>query len=252
MKLVFPNGEHVQAVLKPGVNRIGAAADSAVVLRTPSMPAVATEIHVAGFNTCLVPNPAAEITVNGHPVRELITLRVGDRLRIAGIQATIAAVSTAHGSDANDDAATRMMTAVPKFLLRGLTGIHFGKLYPLSGTVTIGRAPECEIVLPMSEISRRHVQLRPTFGGVLVEDLGSSNGIWINDKRVQQGLLQPGDELRLDTNRFLLSAPGSEAAAPSRLSPAPPKRTVISWWDEHAAIGVVIVIVIVTIVLMLR
>jgi pSer/pThr/pTyr-binding forkhead associated (FHA) protein len=41
----------------------------------------------------------------------------------------------------------------------------------------------------------------------MVEDLGSSNGTFINDRQVQSGLLRPGDELRLDTVRFLLVSP---------------------------------------------
>ncbi len=45
----------------------------------------------------------------------------------------------------------------------------------------------------------------------MVEDLGSANGSFINDKRVHgSGVLKPGDELRLDTVRFLLLAPGAE------------------------------------------
>jgi len=48
-----------------------------------------------------------------------------------------------------------------------------------------------------------------------VEDLGSSNGTYINNKRVQHGFLNPGDELRLDAVRFILVAPGMEMNAPT-------------------------------------
>mgnify|MGYP000976121287 FL=1 len=48
-----------------------------------------------------------------------------------------------------------------------------------------------------------------------MEDLGSSNGTYINNKRVQHGFLNPGDELRLDAVRFILVAPGMEMNAPT-------------------------------------
>src|SRR5690606_7738107 len=59
-------------------------------------------------------------------------------------------------------------------------------------------------------ISRRHASVKPTPDGLQVEDMGSSNGTFINGKRVQSGLLQPGEELRLDAIRFMLIAPGME------------------------------------------
>src|SRR4029450_6131182 len=86
----------------------------------------------------------------------------------------------------------------------------FSKVYPVAGPVVIGRAPECDISVPADEMSRRHALVKPTPDGLQVEDLGSSNGTYINNKRIQTGFLGPGDELRLDAVRFILVAPGME------------------------------------------
>jgi pSer/pThr/pTyr-binding forkhead associated (FHA) protein len=78
--------------------------------------------------------------------------------------------------------------------------------------------------VPADEISRRHALVKPTPEGLAVEDLGSSNGTFINGKRVQHGFLNPGDELRLDAVRFILVAPGMEMATaqmPKSNTPAP-------------------------------
>ncbi len=220
MKLVFPYAEHPQVLLGTGISRIGAAPDGAVVLSIPSMPRVAAEIHVAGSRTNLIPRPGTEALVNGKQVSELIALRVGDRLCIAGIEMRLAPLS-APQNDAgpraplDDGQATRMTAAVPKYMLRGLNGVCFGKLYPISGPIVIGRAPECDIAVPMPEISRRHVQLRPAIDGVAVEDMGSSNGVWVNNMQMSKGILRPGDELRLNVLRFALTAPGMDLAATS-------------------------------------
>lgn len=232
MKLVFPQGEHPQVLLGTGISRIGAAPDGAVVLTTPSMPRVAAEIHVAGNKTNLIPRPGAEAFVNDKQISELIALRVGDRLKIAGIEMRLAPFASVQGSagpraPVGGDQATRIAAAVvvPKYVLRGLNGSCFGKIYPVTGPLVIGRAPECDIALSMPEISRRHAQLQPVADGVSVEDLGSSNGIWINNRAVSKGILRPGDELRLDVIRFTLSAPGMEFTAAPRptAQPAAPK-----------------------------
>jgi pSer/pThr/pTyr-binding forkhead associated (FHA) protein len=93
--------------------------------------------------------------------------------------------------------------------------------------VVIGRAPECDISVPADEMSRRHAILKPTPDGLTVEDLGSANGTYINDKRVQQGFLAPGDELRLDAVRFILVAPGMEKPA-AAMEAAPARRAPMS------------------------
>jgi FHA domain len=250
-KLVFPNGEHAQTLLKPGLNRIGAASDCEVAIMAPSMPLLAAEIRVAGPAITLLPNADAEVQVNGTRVREPIALRAGDRLEIAGVKASVVYLALSEPADATaagaDAAATRMMVAAPRYSLRGVSGEHFGKSYALAGTLVIGRAPECDIVLALPEISRKHAQLRATPGGVWIEDLGSINGVWVNGNRVQKGLFQPGDELRLDTSRFLISTPGGDLNIdrPSAAASAP-KRMKLDWpviaMLSAAAIGVVAMI----------
>jgi len=58
----------------------------------------------------------------------------------------------------------------------------------------IGRAEErCDIVIPQRQVSRLHAQLLPVSEGVLLEDLGSKNGTFVNGERITQVLLQDGD-----------------------------------------------------------
>jgi len=93
--------------------------------------------------------------------------------------------------------------------------------------MTVGRAAECDISIPTDEVSRQHAKLQVMPDGIAVEDMGSANGTFINDKRVHTGLLKPGEELRLDTVRFMLVAPHLEmqqvakAAEPAATKSAP-------------------------------
>lgn len=215
MKLIFPNGEHPQALLNDGVNRIGSAPDSQVRLNLPGIAPVHCELSLQGAGVTLrIPDASNAITLNGKPVHGVMALRSNDMLGIGGVQARFVVVEVARGRSApqgeDDSGSTRLRMAVPKFVLRGVSGAAFGKNYPVPSQVVIGRAPECDISIPSDEISRKHAQVKPISEGLSVEDLGSSNGTYINGDRVQQGILRPGDELRLDTIRFLLVAPGME------------------------------------------
>lgn len=232
MKLVFPNGEHPQVLLSHGVNRIGSAGEGAVVLQAEGVVAHHCEIHVTTTGANLqVPGDGGPVSVNGKPVADIMALRAGDMIGIGPVQARFAIVEAARsapaaagGSAANEDddnGATRVRMAVPKFVLRGVSGAVFGKVYPVTGPVVIGRAAEADISVAAEEISRRHALVKPTPDGLQVEDLGSSNGTFINGKRVQQGFLRPGDELRLDSVRLILVAPGMEMAQQAtRVAPA--------------------------------
>ena len=138
--------------------------------------------------------------------------------------------------------ATRVRAAAPKFVLRGVSGNTFGKMYGVTGPMTIGRSAECDIAIPVEEISRRHALVKPNASGLQVEDLGSSNGTFINNKRVQAGQLNPGDELRLDQVRLILVAPGMEIQHMQQKAPATDARSSDSSAGLLKAIaGVVIV-----------
>jgi hypothetical protein len=77
--------------------------------------------------------------------------------------------------------------------------------YVLEGPrATIGRSKDAECVLRDPNVSRRHAELRRTSSGEwTIADLGSTNGIKVNGRRVSSTRLGPGDEVTLGTTTFL-------------------------------------------------
>jgi len=124
-------------------------------------------------------------------------------------------------------------------MLRGVSGATFGKTFALVGTMVIGRQQDSDIPVPAEEISRHHARLQVTPDGVLVEDMGSANGTFINDKRVKNGILKPGEELRLDTVRFMLVAPGMDAKQQSAVPRTETAKPAASQ-GSGKAVGIVI------------
>ncbi len=69
--------------------------------------------------------------------------------------------------------------------------------HPMSPSgIVIGRSKQCDIVISLLGLSRRHAQVSLTDDGVVVEDLGSQNGTWVNNQRIEGGrVLKHGDLL---------------------------------------------------------
>lgn len=251
MKLVFPGGEHPQVLLGPGVNCVGSDPDATIVLDRPGVLPRHCELHVTEHGVMLQVPHGTTVSVNGRAVDGLIALRPGDSVSFDRIQARLATIEAAAPgrkrvgplpAPANDDpGATAVRPVLPKFVLRGVSGEGFGRSYPLLGPTVVGRAPECTLRLDANGLSRQHARLVLTKEGVQVEDLGSTNGTFINGKRLQRGIAKPGDEIGFDLLRFRLTAPGQHEPAPTAAAvvAAAPARGRISpwWWVGLAAIG---------------
>lgn len=63
--------------------------------------------------------------------------------------------------------------------------------------VTIGRLPECDVVLADTKVSRRHAEVRRDGVAVMVVDLGSTNGTQVNGAGVREQVLTDGDSIIL-------------------------------------------------------
>jgi len=76
-----------------------------------------------------------------------------------------------------------------------------GKRMPVGpGGAVLGRSRECDIVLEDSNVSRRHAEIRPAGGdGWTITDLGSTNGVQVNGRKVDTAPLRPGDAVVVGT-----------------------------------------------------
>jgi predicted component of type VI protein secretion system len=86
---------------------------------------------------------------------------------------------------------------------------------------TMGRDVTNEVVLSDSEVSRQHARITQTPGGYVLEDLGSTNGTFINGERlVAPRILSPGDLVGLGENVTLTFEVASEEATATVMAPA--------------------------------
>ncbi|GAA4217851.1 FHA domain-containing protein [Actinocatenispora rupis] len=91
--------------------------------------------------------------------------------------------------------------------LVAVRGPSVGTRYPVAAdTVTIGRNPGSDIRLDHVTVSRRHAEVHRTGGRFSVADLGSLNGTYVNQERVESATLEDGDELQIGKFRLVFRA----------------------------------------------
>jgi hypothetical protein len=75
----------------------------------------------------------------------------------------------------------------------------------------IGRRQDCDLMIPLGEISRKHCRLIRDGDSLRLEDLGSSNGTFHNGRRVQEAVLSAGDTVQVGPVAFVLQIDGVPA-----------------------------------------
>jgi pSer/pThr/pTyr-binding forkhead associated (FHA) protein len=104
-------------------------------------------------------------------------------------------------------------------LNEGLTGTVF-ELNP--DKTTIGRVPDNNFPIAVASVSSHHCEILLRGNDVVVKDLNSTNGTFINGQQVTtEAVLKPGQVLRLGQVEIRLDVPGAPAAAPAPATPAP-------------------------------
>jgi DNA-binding NtrC family response regulator len=89
--------------------------------------------------------------------------------------------------------------------------------------IAIGTSPDNALVLTDPAVSRYHLELSRTPSGVQVIDLGSRNGTWVGDVRVERATVPAGTVLRLGDTRLAIEDAGSSVAPPAADVPRSPE-----------------------------
>ncbi len=84
------------------------------------------------------------------------------------------------------------------------SGAQAGERFALRAAVTrLGRHPDSEIMLDDITVSRRHADVERTAAGYVARDAGSLNGTYVNQHRIDEVLLNQGDELQVGKFRLI-------------------------------------------------
>ena len=94
----------------------------------------------------------------------------------------------------------------------------------INPTTVIGRGENCDLRVPLLSVSRRHTELALEGDQVKVKDLGSSNGTYVNNERINESALRPGDRLVIGPIVFTVQIDGK----PEQIRPVKTRGQVLA------------------------
>jgi predicted component of type VI protein secretion system len=108
-------------------------------------------------------------------------------------------------------------------ILEIVEGSEAGRQLPLDSVVDIGREPSLALHLDQdTQVSRRHARISVQGGQIVAEDLGSTNGTYVNDQPISSPrALSPGDKVRVGLTVLELRTKQQVAARPSAVQVRP-------------------------------
>jgi pSer/pThr/pTyr-binding forkhead associated (FHA) protein len=225
-----------QYALRPGDVSVGTGADAAVRVEGAEAPAQAVvALSPEGQAAIRRAGPAAIVRVNGVQLgAEPSPLIHGDKIEVAGHELTFG--DDKRGGSTQNISSREIAGELAK--MRGaaparptattggrLVSLVDGREYAVPATgIVLGRDPGCDVVVPSSEVSRRHAEIAPSPEGYVVSDT-STNGVFVNGERIAGSqLLGRADVVRVGNEefRFYADIASADAAPPAVAAPVAP------------------------------
>lgn len=143
------------------------------------------------------------VCVNGQVLEKNQALKAGDEFSVGDSKFKI------EDPKQNRKAGVKPAPQNEGWTLKALNTALANKSFALSGSQSIGRSKECDICLNVVHLSRRHAQITVKENYLQVDDLNSSNGTYLNGRKVDSAHARAGDEVSFDTLKFTILGPSS-------------------------------------------
>jgi pSer/pThr/pTyr-binding forkhead associated (FHA) protein len=121
----------------------------------------------------------------------------------------------------------------PQYALRFISGKYQGGEFPLrmDREIVVGRSSDLDMVLVEDMVSRKHAKISAAGDQIVIQDLGSTNGTFVNGEKIKKARLKEGDRILIGTSIIkLIAVDGaqavSEEAARQRLEATGQRRSV--------------------------
>ena len=204
LRINFSNRAQPDRPLGMGVHRVVREATGHVGVGDQLQGALLARLCVDRRGLWLqVPAGMRGVHVNGRPVQRMAQLRAGDAIYVDGVELLLQAGSlpagTPLGAAGQND---------PRVVLRGVGGKYHGRSIALVKACLVGRSRDAGIRIDDPLFGERHALLELHGDRVLLKDLGSAEGSWVNGVAVRDAVLQAGDQVAFDgQHRFVVEVP---------------------------------------------
>ena len=249
--------------LVAGELTIGRDADRQLVLPSASVSRRHARLYLEGGQPCIVDEGSANgVIVDGVRITQPTYVNAGTRIDLAEFHLAIEPLGAPQGMPPPVFAPPPTFTpppgsfpgvapmggVQPSMRLVAEGGPYDGRVFELlQAELAVGRAVDNDIVLDDPSLSRKHARIyRRGVAELEIEDLGSSNGSFINQRKVGRGTARPGDTLRFGELGFRVE--GDTLHGTSAVSAELPRNQFIALAAAAGATFILLVLMIVFLV----
>jgi len=207
VKIQFKDGRAEPLLIMAPGRTIGRDDVNDIVIDVDGVSGFHADLRVDGDTVTItdVKTPSGTF-VNGERISTPTTVRLGDVVSVGGVELDI--ISAELDVDKTFVlSGAALLEAGGGWRLKAGSGIEKGQVIPLSGVMEVGRALECDISILEPSLSRRHAEFEVRNGDLMLTDLGSSNGTYVNGEKVQEIQLSDKDVVQFQNVRFTVIAP---------------------------------------------
>ncbi len=213
LKLQFKDRHQSPVWVVEKLYNIGSASDNNLVLQDEGIAPLHARLITTANKVFLKDNNSiGGCYVNGQRITQKEVLP-GDWIRLGNTELEVMDPSTESEPTVGGADEWRLIADGSS-----LSGRNFNVLP--HGPTIIGRSSQCDIVIPGSHLSRQHAELKVQKGSLLVKDLDSVNGTYLNDQPITTAVAHSGDRLRLDVYSFRVVGPNQH---PRKARARPPE-----------------------------
>jgi pSer/pThr/pTyr-binding forkhead associated (FHA) protein len=207
LKIQFKDGRADAVTLVAPGRTIGKGGVNDIVIDEDGVNGFHADLKVDGENVTITDvNTPTGTVVNGQKIVGETPLKAGDVITIQGVDLEVVTEDiTARTLVLSGTALMELGTG--SWSLVADSGPEKGQVIPIMDRTEIGRALECDISILEPALSRKHAELEPVDEALIVRDLGSANGTYVNGEKVDKALLKDGDVLQFGKIRFIVSGP---------------------------------------------
>jgi pSer/pThr/pTyr-binding forkhead associated (FHA) protein len=171
-----------------------------------------THVEIWARGEELIVNRCSEqpVILNGQQLETKARLRVNDQITIGTTKLVVIDPKAERGELGADTVAPIESAESTPWRLESLQSGLSRNDYEIKNGTVVGRSNDCDIVILLAHLSRRHAEFKVQDDTLEVVDLNSSNGTFVNGKPVTHAAVNHGDEIRFDTLAFKVNGPVNE------------------------------------------
>lgn len=208
LKIKFRDGRADSIPLIAPGKTIGRGAVNDIVIDQDGVNGFHADLKVEGDRVILTDvNTQTGTDLNGVKLSGPMDLKVGDIIQIQGVELEIIEHEEAVARTLVLSGAALAEWGGGHWSLTADSGPEKGQRIPVREFMEIGRALECDISILEPSLSRKHAELSLIGDELIIKDLGSVNGTYVNGSKVEEVSLKDRDVIQFNKIRFIVNEP---------------------------------------------